>query len=106
MRNLLRPNSWIVITFRLESLRRYRRWWGGHWELWYVEICHTWLWHDVPECTGREQPKLQPGFWKGKSLDEVARLVWKNRPNPLCRGTPVCEDYSKPEDILDAEFIE
>lgn len=57
----------------LGDFQWYRRWYGGVWELWWVDypVC-TAVWHDVPEPTGRGP-----------------------RPTPLCRGTPVVEDYRR-----------
>ena len=53
--------------------RWYRRLIGGHWELWYVDTVYSDIWHQVGECS------LKTGI----------------RPNPLCRGTPVCEDHGE-----------
>lgn len=55
----------------LSRFRTFRRWVGGHWELWWVDVVHSAIWHHVDEC------------WK--DADE--------RPNALCRGTPMCEDW-------------
>lgn len=27
----------------------FRRWVGGRWELWYVDMCHSEIWHHEPE---------------------------------------------------------
>lgn len=105
LRELLHPSSWLVILLGLEKRQRYRRWWGGHWELWWIDVCCSQVWHDVPECSQQPKPELPPGFWKGKSLDSVVHMIYRDRPTPLCRGTPTCEDYTKPDDLLDAEFI-
>ena len=72
MRQLFYPTSLVVAILHLEKLRRYRKWWGGHWELWCVDfpVCGD-IWHDVKECS----------------------RVTKERPTGLCRGTPQCETY-------------
>ena len=64
------PPWWLQLPF--SGFRWFRKWWGGRWELWYVDhpVCSD-IWH------WREQ---QPR---------------SDRPNGLCRGRPVVEDYSE-----------
>jgi hypothetical protein len=50
--------------------RWYRRWQGGHWEQWYIEVCWSDLWLDFQECT----------------------RVTGERPG-TGRGTPICEHH-------------
>ena len=47
----------------------YRRRCGGHWELWYIEVTASMIWHNLHRC-----------------------YLETDRP-PCARGTPVCEDY-------------
>lgn len=50
----------------------FRRWWGGHWEQWFVDSPVIGiLWLDFVGCT-RDNPALR---------------------EPLLRGTAVCEDH-------------
>ena len=51
----------------LNRYRWYRRWHGGRWELWWV---------DVPVCADIWHP--------------ITRPHWE-RPTALCRGTPIVE---------------
>lgn len=53
----------------LADFRWYRKWRGGRWERWWIDDVHCFAWfqNDGPE-----------------------------RPHPLCRGTPVVEDYRDP----------
>lgn len=75
MRKLLKPNSLITVLLGLSKFRFYRKWWGGHWELWWVDVpvCSE-IWHDLEGCS----------------------LESKKRPYGLLRGTPVCEQYGQP----------
>ena len=75
MRKLFKPHSFIVSLLGLYKFRFYRKWWGGHWELWWVDfpVCAE-IWHDVKECS----------------------LETKQRQNALLRGTPECEQYRQP----------
>ena len=72
MRRLFYPASFIVAILGLAKLRCYRRWWGGHWEQWWIDVpvCGE-IWHDVKECS----------------------FIARERPTGLCRGTPTCESY-------------
>jgi hypothetical protein len=71
-RTLFKPSSLFVSLLGLYKLRVYRKWWGGHWELWRVDfpVCSE-IWHDVEECS----------------------LETKIRPYGLLRGVPVCEQH-------------
>lgn len=72
LKNIFKPHSILVSVLSLWKFRFYRRWWGGHWELWWVDfpVCSE-IWHDVKKCT----------------------IETKKRPNGLLRGTPVCEEH-------------
>lgn len=72
LRKPFKPHSIVVAILALYKYQFYRKWWGGHWELWWVDfpICSE-IWHDVE-----------------KSSTETGE-----RPYPLLRGTPVCEQY-------------
>lgn len=72
LRKIFKPHSFIVAILALYKFRFYRKWWGGHWELWWIDVpvCSE-IWHDVDKCS----------------------LETKERPNVLMRGTPECEDY-------------
>lgn len=85
MRKLLKPNSLIVVFLGLSKFRFYRKWWGGHWELWWVDfpVCSE-VWHDLNQCS----------------------LEAKKRPYGLLRGTPVCEDYTFDRLKLSSECLE
>lgn len=48
----------------------YRKWHGGRWELWWVDICKSEQWYNLPP------NKCYPNY----------------RP-PCCFGTPIIEDY-------------
>ncbi len=64
---------WLLDSF-FDRFRWYRRWRGGKWELWYVDDpMHADIWHQVPE---------------------FARISGE-RPNPICRGTPKEEDWTR-----------
>lgn len=54
----------------------YRKFYGGHWERWYVDLIYCDVWHDVIVCS------LHP--WN---------VAHGKRPTPICRGTPTCEDH-------------
>lgn len=64
---------WLVglLGPALEGFRWYRRWLGGHWELWYVDVVHAEVWHRVDRCS------LRSG----------------QRPSAICCGRPTCEDW-------------
>jgi hypothetical protein len=65
---------WIVVS-ALEHCRWYRRWRGGHWELWWVDDpIGAQVWHHLPCC-------------------HKEATTFSGRPSTLCRGTPLCEDY-------------
>jgi hypothetical protein len=106
LRKRLHVSSWIAILLRLDLFKTYRRWQGRHWEFWWVDVpvC-SYVWHQLDSCTQQPQPELSSDFYKGKSLNSVLRNVCRDRPTPLCKGTPICEDYTDVSDPLDAEFI-
>ena len=52
----------------LSRFQWYRRWYGGIWEYWYIEMCYNSMWLDMsPEhcypkqypCTGRGTPIIE-----------------------------------------------
>lgn len=65
---------WMEILFN--NYLWYRRWCGGHWECWWNDVCHSFMWDRLKECT-------QTAVNKERGV----------RP-PCCYGTPHCEDYS------------
>lgn len=67
MRWLLRsfwPKYWLC------DFQWYRRWYGGRWENWYIEICASFMWLDVDR-----------------------NRCWPEYRQPCARGTPLIEDY-------------
>lgn len=52
----------------------FRKWCGGHWEKWYIDVVHSQLWIPVNACI--------------HSGDDT----FERRP-PLGRGTPICESH-------------
>lgn len=81
-----------LLGFLLVGFRWYRRWSGGHWELWQLDSpVHGESWHQVPACSQKPVRVLVPatccldaGTWQERLPD---------RPTSLCRGTPRCEDW-------------
>lgn len=75
LRKLFKPGSLLAAILSLYKFRSYRKWWGGHWELWWVECgVYSEIWHDVERCS----------------------LETKEHPYPCLKGTPVCEHYTPP----------
>jgi len=73
LRKLFKPHSLLTAIFYLWKFQFYRKWWGGHWELWWVDCgVYSSIWHDVAQCS----------------------LETKERPGGCLRGMPVCEDYT------------
>lgn len=58
---------WWFWDHLFANFRWYRRRCGGHWERWWIDICHTHIWFQKP-CDGK-------------------------RP-PCAYGSPECEDYT------------
>lgn len=58
------------LQWMLSNWRWYRRWYGGRWERWWV---------DCPVCSM---------CWHTGNLQR-----YDGRPSPLCRGTPVVEEW-------------
>lgn len=54
------------------NFRWFRKWIGGHWEQWWLDVPFT---ESVWFLTNHTSPTSHI------------------RPHPLCRGTPRCEDY-------------
>jgi hypothetical protein len=66
---------WWWVEYLFSGFVWYRRFHGGHWELWWNDLTKSEMWMPVPECTQLEH--------------NVVRSI---RP-PCCYGTPRCEDY-------------
>ena len=63
-----------ILNWILDRFEWYRRFCGGHWELWYVPAIHSWIWHHRKEC-------------------------YKTAGRPFHTfGSPTCEDYIKMAD--------
>lgn len=64
--------SWLRIFFKypLSKFQWYRKWYGGRWERWYIEVCHSDIW------------------FHEKSL-------YKGQRPCSARGTPIIEDYNE-----------
>ena len=58
---------WLDYWF--DRFKWYRRLCGDHWELWYIEVTHSEIWHNRLGC-----------------YEQIGRP-------PCARGTPLCEDY-------------
>lgn len=65
----------FVYLNTLEQFKWYRRWRGGRWECWYVDVCKSMIWHKIK--------KGEQGY--------------PNRP-PCCFGTPIIEEYPYKDD--------
>lgn len=65
--NILR-GVWFKIF--LSGFQWYRKWYGGRWEYYYIEICHGSLW-----------------------LDMKPDRKWPNYRQPCSRGIPLIEDW-------------
>lgn len=68
--------NWLI-EYLFSRFRWYRRSCGGHWELWYIDVVHSYIWHNLTGCT-------QTGIGK--------HYGWRV---PCGFGTPTCEDYRK-----------
>lgn len=68
----LRTLPWLQETLGLflSEWRPFRRWVGGKWERWYVDVVHSVLWHPVTDWSDADR-----------------------RPTVICRGTPTREEY-------------
>lgn len=80
--------GWLLCNYHW-----YRRWYGGHWELWCVDapVCSD-VWHDVGQCSLKRQRRP----WDLDHGIDYLIAHWQEytgRPTALCRGTPTCEDY-------------
>lgn len=51
----------------------YRKWKGGKWECWDCDMIYSMVWYQVEEFTE----------------------IGGKRPSAICRGTPICEDWTK-----------
>ena len=61
---------WLLARFQW-----FRRWHGGHWELWWNDVTRTDMWFHVDQCSGRG-------------------ISQHYRP-PCCMGNPLCENWTK-----------
>jgi hypothetical protein len=92
----LRKATWLKTLF--DRYRWYRRLAGGKWERWYVDmpVCSD-LWHDVRNFT-REYVYAAERMGYRPPLETLGKNMyphwWGYRPTPLCRGTPIEEDWS------------
>lgn len=59
---------WSTFRFSLSRFQWYRKWYGGRWERWYIEMCHSVMWLNMrrdrcyPEfvpCSGRCTPTIE-----------------------------------------------
>lgn len=87
-----------VLAAFFNSFRWYRRLAGGKWELWWIDspVCSH-IWHDVNFFNremkeASERLKYHPP--KNLPADALNPYYWEFRPSPLCRGTPIEEDWS------------
>lgn len=88
IRNWLKNNCLYLRQFKW-----FRKFVGGKWELWYVDLLGIgYYWHDVILFT-HELQKHAPKYKDCYPLDLDNPYYWGYRPTPLCRGTPVCEEY-------------
>jgi len=72
MRKYIRMPEWLKnLEYHFSNYKWYRKWYGGCWELWWVDVVHSKIWHNG-----------NLNYWFG-------------RPSPLCRGELIKrEDYS------------
>jgi hypothetical protein len=72
----------------------YRKLAGGKWELWYVDhpVCSD-IWHDVKHFTHEYLEACERMKYRAPTDNLDNPYWWGFRPTPLCRGTPVCEDW-------------
>lgn len=69
------PNWLRKLEHNLHEYKWYRRWYGGRWELWYVDFVGNEVWHN--------------------SLQLPNMRMWNGKPSPLCRGMCLeVEDYT------------
>lgn len=61
---------WFFFHWWLIEYKWYRKWIGGHWELWYCDVTGTIIWLQMNECS----------------------KITKTRPG-ACFGRPCCEEY-------------
>lgn len=72
IRRFFHSESIIVALLGIERFQWYRKWIGGHWELWYIDVpVSSAIWIQVPECSA----------------------LTGCRPSGLARGTPICENH-------------
>jgi len=73
--------DWLLDWF--PAWRRFR---GGHWERWIVDLCgaQSDVWFHRDRC------------WRELAADPCLP-IFGDRPTLQCRGTPRCEDYRGPK---------
>lgn len=63
---------WWVRTFPFDYLfsrfQWYRKWHGGRWEYWYIELCYSFIWLRMPK--GKGWPESGPCSGRGTPLIE------------------------------------
>lgn len=64
-----------LIDILFSDFEFYRKWKGGKWEYWTMEGPVWCEWFQVKEFTG----------------------IYNKRPHESCRGSPICEDWTKKE---------
>jgi hypothetical protein len=90
----LRNNVTIVAFF--SGFRWFRKLAGGKWECWWVEGVDSHVWHDVKHFTrewneGSDRLNYRPPL--DSDITKLNHYYWGFRPSPLCRGTPIEEDW-------------
>lgn len=72
--NWIQPRGWFLDAL-FSNYRWYRRWCGGHWECWYIDVCRACIWMQMTACTVRN-----------------------NLERPPCAfGSPICEENNTQE---------
>lgn len=64
-------HPWMV-RYLFDRFKWYRSWRGGHWECWWNDVTHSYMWDRFSEC------------YKARGGSDYP---------PCCFGTPICEDY-------------
>jgi hypothetical protein len=84
------------LKYWLDRFQWYRRFAGGKWELWWVDVpvCSD-IWHDVRHFTHEYVAAADRMGYKPPKGDLDSPYWYGFRPTPLCRGTPICEDWRK-----------
>jgi hypothetical protein len=82
-----------ILACFLSKFKWFRCLAGGKWELWWVDVpvCSD-IWHEVDRFT-HEWVKLRMLVPLDRNAPDLHPQWYGFRPSPLCRGTPVCEDW-------------